>query len=99
MIQSLIDRLSAFINYSGQVVNEGTGLPSDPQEETSEHDKFHISSDELKIVGVALNHYKNLLQQKKSFEKLEKVADLDNRIFHFIASLEEHNQNQGARMS
>lgn len=98
MIQSLIDRLSVFINYFGQVERKDKELLESSSEDTSNYDKFHISSDELKLVGVALNYYKNHLQQKKSHEKLEKVANLDNRIYHFIASLEEQEKGQEAGM-
>jgi hypothetical protein len=51
-------------------------------------EKFYLSTEELKMVGLALNYYKKCLRSQKKWEKVEKIADLDNRLFDFLAFLE-----------
>ena len=51
-------------------------------------EKFFISTEELKMVGMALNHYKKHLQNRKDFGKIQQLADLDDRLFGFLDFLE-----------
>jgi hypothetical protein len=72
--QPLLGRVA----YSPQNLN-GVGPP---------REKFYLSTEELKMVGLALNYYKKGLRSQKKWEKVEEIADLDNRLFDFLTFLE-----------
>lgn len=85
MFQSILLKLSQSFQHFGRV-------PEMEEEvnpwEIPKRDKFYITSEELKTVSLALTHYKKQLKKQRSFDRVERVSELDNRIFHFIAFLE-----------
>ena len=56
--------------------------------EIPKREKFYITNQELKTIGLALTYYKKHLRKQKSFERLDQVSELDNRVYNFIAWLE-----------
>ncbi len=89
MLQSILGRLSDSLYSFGRAKEANKTIPSPLNPwEIPKRDKFYITSEELKIVGLALNHYQKYLRRKHATEKLQQVAGLDHRIFRFIHFLE-----------
>ncbi|MCU0443589.1 MAG: hypothetical protein MUE85_01630 [Microscillaceae bacterium] len=90
-LQSIWELVSrAVAGYRGESASIGR-LVSSPHNWTGAsppRERFYLSTDELKMVGLALNHYKQRLRSQKEWEKVEKIADLDNRLFNFLTFLE-----------
>jgi hypothetical protein len=93
MMQFIFNKLSNALTHFGRVQEE----PTDNQPwDIPKRQKFYITPDELKTVSIALTYYKKLLKSKKAFDKVEKVGELDNRIFNFIVFMETQESQQQA---
>lgn len=95
MLQSILDRLYFSFSHFGRVYEGERAAPLNPWE-VPKRDKFYLTNQELKTIGLALTYYKKHLRKQKAFERLDQVSELDNRIFNFIAWLELKEGQQNA---
>ncbi len=51
--------------------------------------RFRVSVNDLKVISSALLYYKKFLLKRKDFDKAEAVAQVDERIYQLILSLDQ----------
>ncbi|MEO1652030.1 MAG: hypothetical protein AAFU64_00675 [Bacteroidota bacterium] len=87
MRHAILDRLSSFVHRFGGLMNkQRQHIPQAWEVPRQKH--FFINKKELKMLSVALAHYKKSLRHQRAFDQMDQVVLLDERILHLIAFVE-----------
>ncbi len=81
--------LSQWVAWVGRIGSTEHPLQPIPSSGGSSppRERFYLTTDEFRLVGIALNHFKQHLRKSQEHERLEVVDQLDHRLYQCLCRM------------